>query len=83
LCQNQNFNAFSLFRQLDTNNRSRIGIQDLLNFLIKQSLNATLQEIEGVLHYFTKDIFIALPAFVNTLLPKNVSEARNSMSSVE
>ena len=46
-------------------------------------MNVTLQEIEGVLHYFTKDIFIALPAFVNTLLPKNVSEDRNGMSSVE
>lgn len=74
LCQNISFNAFTLFREIDAQNRGRIGIQDLMSFLDANGLNSTLQEIEGVLRYFTKEIFISLPAFINSLIPKTIVE---------
>lgn len=46
-------------------------------------LNATLQEIEGVLQYFTKEIFISLPAFISALIPKTIEEVGNGGSTPE
>lgn len=46
-----------------------------MSFLEANGLNSTLQEIEGVLQYFTKEIFISLPAFINSLIPKTIVES--------
>ena len=83
LCQNVTFNAYGLFKQIDTQNKGRIGIQELMSFLEGNGLNSTLQEIEGVVHYFTKDIFISLPAFVSALIPKSIEESSIGGSTTE
>ena len=46
-------------------------------------LNTTLQEIEGVLQYFTKEIFVSLPAFISALIPKTIEEVGNGGSTPE
>lgn len=83
MCLNISFNAYGLFKQIDSHNKGRIGIQDLLAFMETNGLNATLQEIEGVLQYFTKEIFISLPAFISALIPKTIEEVGNGGSTPE
>lgn len=83
MCLNISFNAYGLFKQIDSQNKGRIGIQDLLTFMEANGLNTTLQEIEGVLQYFTKEIFVSLPAFISALIPKTIEEVGNGGSTPE
>ena len=80
LCQNPSFNALILFRTMDIHNHGRIGLNDILNFLLERGLNATLQEIEGVVHYFSKDSTVSLPSFIQGLIPKDMEFSAKGLS---
>ena len=80
LCQCSSFNAISLFNTLDTQNKGKITLHDILNFLSDLSFNASIHEVEGVIHYFTPEISINLSAFIQGLIPREVESSSKGMS---
>ena len=80
LAQNLDFDAYQVFRYLDTDNKNSINSQNLLNFLNKNGICTNLDELQYLILFYdeNQDCCLSYTEFLNMILSDNNYSLRKS-----